>query len=145
MVAMSSITIERPIAEVFSILTNVENSGRWFPADIEEHWTSAPPHGLGATRHAVIRNLGRVTETDAVATEYDPPRRAVMAITVPDATVTVALDFETVGNGTRVTETTSFEFHRLMRLAGPPFGWWYRRAWATGLGNLKRLMESGEL
>jgi uncharacterized protein YndB with AHSA1/START domain len=145
MASMPSVTIERPTEEVFATLTNVENTGRWFPADVEERWTSPPPHGLGSTRRAVIRSMGRVTETDAVATEYDPPHRAVMEVTVPNAIVRVALDFEPAGNGTRVAVTTSFEFQRLMRLVGPPFAWWYRRAWAKGLGNLKRMMEAGEL
>ena len=40
-----SITIDRPIEDVFAVLTNVENTGAWFPADVEEWWTSPPPHG----------------------------------------------------------------------------------------------------
>jgi len=139
------VVIERAIEDVFAVLTNVESTGRWFPGDVEEHWTSAPPHGVGATRHAIIRSFGRVTENDAVATEYDPPRRAVMEVTAPNATATVTLDFARHGTATEVTATTDFDFRGAMRLFGPPFARWYGRSWATGLTNLKRLMEAGEL
>ena len=46
------ITIVRPIDDVFAVLTDVEKTGRWFPGDVEERWTSSPPHGVGSTRHA---------------------------------------------------------------------------------------------
>jgi uncharacterized protein YndB with AHSA1/START domain len=66
------ITIDRPIADVFGVITDVEQTGRWFPGDVEEHWTSPEPHGVGSTRHAVVTVLGRRTENDAVVTAYDP-------------------------------------------------------------------------
>ena len=47
-------TIARPIDDVFAVLTDVEQTGRWFPGDVTERWTSPPPHGVGSTRHAVV-------------------------------------------------------------------------------------------
>ena len=82
---MNTIVIGRPVEDVFRVLTNVENTGKWFPAKVEEHWTSAPPHGVGSTRHAVVTMLGRRTENNAVATVYDPPHRAAMQGTSPNA------------------------------------------------------------
>ena len=52
--------------------------------EMEEHWTSPPPHGVGSTRHAVATVLGRRTENDAVATEFQPPHRAAMEGTSPN-------------------------------------------------------------
>jgi uncharacterized protein YndB with AHSA1/START domain len=45
-VISNSISINRPIDDVFAVLTNVENTGKWFPGDVEEWSTSEPPHGL---------------------------------------------------------------------------------------------------
>ncbi|MDP9273746.1 MAG: hypothetical protein M3O93_09535 [Chloroflexota bacterium] len=45
-VIRNSITINRPIEDVFAVLTNVENTGKWLPADVTEWWTSEPPHGV---------------------------------------------------------------------------------------------------
>jgi len=31
------IAISRPIEDVFAVLTNVENTGKWFPGNVAEH------------------------------------------------------------------------------------------------------------
>lgn len=64
----SSIVINRPIGDVFAVLTNVENTGKWFPGDVKEWWTSPPPHGVGSTRRARVKMGLMSTENDAVAT-----------------------------------------------------------------------------
>ena len=142
---VSTISIVRPIEDVFEILTNVENTGKWFPGDVREHRTSPPPHGVGSTRHAVVRMFGRSTENDAVTTEYDPPHRAAMRGTSPNAPFLVTLDFSTSGSATRVTVTSELNLRGPVRILGPLASAIYGRGWARGLANLKRMMESGDL
>lgn len=139
------IIIRRPIEDVFAVLTDVENTGTWFPGNVEEHWTSPPPHGVGSTRHAVVTTLGRRTENDAVATEYQPPFRAVMQGTSPNAPFVVTLIFATDGDATTVEVTSEIALRGPAKIAGPLVAILYGRAWARGLANLRRLMESGEL
>ncbi len=139
------IAIRRPIEDVFAVLTDVERTGTWFPGDVEEHWTSPPPHGVGSTRHAVVRLWGRRSENDAVVSEYDPPYRAVMAGTSPNAPFVATLAFRREGEATLVEVTTELVLRGPSRIAGPFFAAWYGRAWARGLETLKRLMESGGL
>jgi carbon monoxide dehydrogenase subunit G len=141
----NSIAISRSIEDVFAVLTDVENTGKWFPGNVEERWTSPPPHGVGSTRHAVITVLGRRTENDAVATEYQPPHRATMQGTSKNAPFLVTLLFAPDGDGTRVEVTSEITLHGAMRILGPLFAALYGRSWARGLANLKRLMESGTL
>lgn len=62
----SRITIGRPIEDVFAILTDVEKTGLWYPVDVEEHWTSPPPLGVGSMRHAVVRSPGVGVPADRV-------------------------------------------------------------------------------
>ncbi len=102
----NQITIHRQIEDVFAVLTDVEKTGVWFPGDVEEHWTSPPPHGLGSTRHAVVRMRGRRVENDAMVTEYDPPYRAVIAGTSTNAPFVGTLVFIREGGATRVEVTT---------------------------------------
>ena len=139
------ITIHRPIEDVFAVLTDVETTGRWFPADVEEHWTSPPPHGVGSTRHAVVRMGGRTTENDAVVTEYDPPHRAGMAGTSPNAPFVGTFVFTPDGAGTAVDVSIELSLRGATRIVEPIFAAWYRRSWTRGLERLKRMMESGEL
>jgi len=140
-----SITSGRPIEDVFAILTDVENTGKWFPGNVEEHWTSPPPHGVGSTRHAVVTMLGRRTENDAVTTEYEAPRRAAMRGTSQNAPFTVTLQFAPDRDGTRVDVTSEITLRGANRIIGPIVSALYGRSWARGLANLKRMMESGAL
>jgi uncharacterized protein YndB with AHSA1/START domain len=143
---INRVTIARPIEDVFAVLTDVEKTGTWFPGDVEEHWTSPPPHGVGSTRRAIVRVAGRRTENDAVVTEYDPPNRAAMTGTTPNAPFRATLSFIRVAeDATQVTVATEFIFRGAARLVGPLFAAWYQRLWARGLRTLKDLMEAGEL
>jgi uncharacterized protein YndB with AHSA1/START domain len=139
------VTVARPIEDVFAVLTDVEQSGTWFPGNVEEHWTSAPPYGVGSTRHAVVRTLGWRTENEAVVTIYEPPHRAVMEGTSPNAPFKGTLVFTPDGDGTRVDVTTELRLHGWTRAFEPAFAALYGLAWARGLRRLKALMESGDL
>jgi len=141
----SSITINRPIEDVFAVLTNVENTGKWFPGNVQEWWTSPPPHGLGSTRRARVRMGLITTENDAVATVYDPPNRAGMKGTSKNAPFEAMLTFEAVDSGTRVDSNIELFIGGPGKLFGGFFTRWYQKSWDQGLINLKRMMETGEL
>ena len=143
--AVHSIEIERPIEDVFSVLTDVTLTGRWYPARVEEWWVTPPPHGVGSVRRARVVVMGRASENDAVVTEYYPPRRAALKGESARAPFTATLDFTPTPDGTRVRAETSFELRGVMRLIGPLFVGPYERGWDNGLKNLKRMMEAGEL
>ena len=140
-----SITVERPIEEVFAALTNVENTGRWFPARVKEWWTSAPPHGVGSTRHAEVWMGPIRTENDAVATYYEPPHRATMKGTSSNAPFETTLTFERREDGTLVEATTDLFLGGLAKPIEVLFARWYGRSWERGLLKFKALMESGAL
>ena len=143
--ARNGITIRRPIADVFAVLTDVEQTGKWFPGNVEEHWTSSPPHGVGSTRRAVVTMFGRRTENDAVTTEYDPPHRAAMRGTSPNAPFEATLIFAPDGDGTRVEVTSAFRLRGWTRPFGPLVAATYGWVWGRGLTKLKAMMESGAL
>ena len=140
--ARASATIRRPIAEVFAFLTDVEQTRRWFPGDVEEHWTSPPPHGVGSTRHAVVRTMGRRSENDAVVTVFEPPRLAAMRGTTPGREFDARLAFSEVERGTRVDVEVELPASGAMRLVMPLFATWYERQWRRGLDRLASLMEA---
>ena len=139
------IDIQRSVEDVFAVLTDVTKTGRWYPAKVEEWWTSPPPHGIGSTRRARTWVLGRAMENDAVVTAYDPPRLAAMKGLSRNAPFDATLRFEPVEGGTRATVETVFALSGAMRLIGPLFIPAYERGWEKGLTSLKSLMESGEL
>jgi hypothetical protein len=142
MAATHTIDIRRPVDEVFAVLTDVEMTGRWFPAKVEEWWTSPPPHGVGSTRRARTWVLGRPMENDAVVTAYDPPHLAAMRGLSRTAPFEATLRFSPIVDGTRVVVDTVFHLSGAMRLIGPLFVPAYDRGWDRGLRRLKAMMES---
>jgi len=144
-VTRHTIEINRPIEDVFEVLTDVTLTGRWYLAQVEEWRTTPPPHGVGSVRRARVLVMGRGVENDAVVTEHDPPRRAAMKGLSKSAPFEVTLAFEPVDGGTRVVIDSAFQLRGLMRLIGPAFVKNYERGWERGLANLKRMMEAGEL
>ena len=141
----STLTINRPIEDVFDVLTNVENTGKWFPGNVKEWWTSPPPHGVGSTRRARVRMGMMTTENDAVATVFEPPNRAGMKGTSKNAPFEAMLTFEPVDGGTRVESNIELSLRGAAKLFGGMFTRWYAKSWEQGLANLKRMMEAGEL
>jgi carbon monoxide dehydrogenase subunit G len=141
----SSIVINRPIEDVFAVLTNVENTGKWFPGNVQEWWTSPPPHGVGSTRRARVKTGLITTENDAVVTVYEPPNRGVMRGTSKNASFEADLQFTAVEGGTRVDTRIGFFMTGPARLVEGIFIRWYGKSWDQGMVNLKRMMEGGEL
>jgi carbon monoxide dehydrogenase subunit G len=141
----SSIVINRPIEDVFAVLTNVENTGKWFPGDVKEWWTSPPPLGVGSMRRARVKTGLMTTESDAVVTVFEPPNRAVLKGTSKNASFEAELTFATVDGGTKVDSNIELALRGPAKLFGPMFTRWYGKSWDQGLVNLKRMMESGEL
>lgn len=141
----STIIINRPIEDVFAVLTNVENTGKWFPGNVTEWWTSPPPHGVGSTRRARVK-IGLMTiENDAVATVFEPPHRARMKGTSKNAPFEADLRFAAVEGGTRVESDIELFMRGPAKVFGGMFTRWFGKSFDQGLVNLKRMMEAGEL
>jgi uncharacterized protein YndB with AHSA1/START domain len=141
----SSTTIARSVEDVFAVVTNVENTGRWFPGDVREFWTTPPPHGVGSVRRAVVTVMGRQSENDATVTEFDPPHRGVLAGQAQGMQWTGTIECQPVLGGTKLDFVFDGSASGVMRLFFRPLMSWYSRSWETGLANLKRMMEAGEL
>jgi len=141
----ATIVIDRPIGDVFAVLTNVENTARWFPAKVREWWVTPPPHGVGAIRRARVTMGWVTTENDAVTTVYEPPYRAGMKGISRNAPFEVTLTFAEVPGGTRVDSVIELTIRGPARAFGNVFMRWYGRAWDEGLVRLKSMMEAGEL
>jgi uncharacterized protein YndB with AHSA1/START domain len=141
-----TITIDRPVDDVFRVLTTPEDTPKWSSNAVEESLTSPGPVGVGSTRRAVVRSFGgRTTTNETVVTEFEPNRRVAMRTISAPVPFTAAWSFASVPGGTRVDWTWSFEFAGLLRLLAPAFGAYFRRSLRKDLDRLKRMMEAGEL
>jgi uncharacterized protein YndB with AHSA1/START domain len=144
--AALSVTIRRPAADVFAVLTHLENAATWSRA-IEETVTTPGPIGVGTRRRAVVPTVGgRTTQNEMELTEFEPDRRLAMrSISGFPFEVRIAIDLVPVGDDCRVDWLVSFRPGGVLRPTGPLLAAAYKRTFAKDLANLKALMEAGAL
>jgi uncharacterized protein YndB with AHSA1/START domain len=111
-----TITIHRPVDEVFAYLSQVEHGPEYISGQREARKTSAGPMGIGTT-FATTGRLLRRSRTNEV-TEYEPNRRLAWKAT-SGARTTTTWSLEPSGPSTRVTFTRVADAPSLFRLAEP--------------------------
>jgi uncharacterized protein YndB with AHSA1/START domain len=140
-----STVINRPVEEVFAVLSNYENNPKWFPSAIEVKQTSEGPIGVGTTYRTVLTFLGRRIEGETEFTEYEPTRRFAAKSTSGPFPVENRTTFERVEAGTRVTFTTVAEPGGFFKLAEPLLVSMVKRQFEAAFVNLKDQMEAHAL
>ena len=105
-IARMSVTIARPVDQVFRVLTTPEDTPKWSSNAVEEPLTSPGPVGVGSTRRAVVRSVGgRTTTNETVVTECEPNRRVAMRSISAPVPFEASWSFTVVPDGTRVDWT----------------------------------------
>ena len=69
----NTITIERPIEEVFEYVSTPENDPRWVSVSIRNQRTSPGPMRVGMTTEEDVKIFGRTSRDTWEVTEYEPP------------------------------------------------------------------------
>ena len=132
-----TITIHRPMGEVFAYLSDVEHGPQYISGQREAHKTSAGPMGVGTTFASTgkfLRRSGTHTVTD-----YEPDCRLAWKET-SGARATTAWHFEPSGPSTRVTFTRVSDARGLMGLAEPLMEKLVNSQIDHDLGALKELL-----
>ena len=141
-----SVTIPRPVGDVFAVLTDVGNAAKWSSA-LEEQLLTPGPLRVGSRRRAVVPTVaGRTTANEMELTELVPDRRLAMrGVSGFPFPVRILAELEPAGGGALLRWTTWLEPGGVARLLGPVLAASYRRSFAKDLARLKSMMESGAL
>ena len=139
-----SIVINRPVEEVFAVVTNVENNPKWGSGLLEAVKTSEGPIGVGTTWRLVRKVLGQRLEAESEVTEYELNRNYVQRSKSPFP-VEVRQTYEAVEGGTRITITLEAEPGGFFKLAEPLLKSTAKREIDAEFANLKDLMEGHAL
>jgi len=143
-----SVTIARPVEDVFAVLTDPTQSPRWSSNAIEAELITPGPPGVGSRRRAVARGpFGGTMENVMEVTELQPNRKvALKLISAPwGGTGRTWYTFMPVDGGTRVDWTWEMEPAGPWKLIIGPLMAIFRRTFQRDLDNLKRMMESRQL
>ena len=106
----NTITIERPIEEVFEYVSTPENDPTWVSASIRNQRTLPGPMRVGMTTEEDVKIFGRTSRDTWEVTEYEPP--TVIAYRATSGLLSggvVRLRCEPVEGGTRLTHAVEYE------------------------------------
>jgi len=138
----ASVTIKRPVEEVFDFVTNAANVTQWRSGISESSQTSEGPVGVGATMRGVARVMGRQLKMTSEVTEYEPNRKYSTKTTSGPIPVRMSYTFESVNGGTRVIFVGDAQLGGFLKLIEPLVVRQQQRQSEAAFANLKELLEA---
>jgi carbon monoxide dehydrogenase subunit G len=116
--AEHTVTVQRPIEEVFAFLADAENDRRWRTAVLDIERVSGD--GVGTRyRQGVKGPMGRRVAADFEITEFTPPRTIGFRATAGPVRPTGRYELEPVDGGTRVRFSLAAETRGFAKLMSP--------------------------
>ena len=137
----NTVVIERPAAEVFAFLADLENVPRWNYAIESTRKISEGPVGVGTT-YRQTRTIPSRSEESLEVTDLEPDRRFAVRGDLGPFHGTLTYQLEPAGEATRLVNTADLEARGVMKLAAPLAGGRVRDAVAANLLELKRFLEA---
>ena len=137
-----SVTINRPVAEVWTFISNFENSTRWSRGVLEARQTSDGPLGVGSTLQTVVKAFGRRRTADYLVTELEPNQAFAFEVASGPMASRARYSVEPAGAGTRLTASGEAEATGLYRLLAPVLVRTLKRHSQEDLANVKRILEA---
>jgi len=137
-----SVTVNRPVAEVWDFISNFENTTRWSRGVLEARQTSDGPLGVGSTLQTVVKAFGRRRTADYLVTEYQPNHAFAFKVTSGPMSSRARYSLEPAGAGTRLTASGEVEAAGLYKLLAPILVRIVKRHSEDDLANLKRILEA---
>jgi uncharacterized protein YndB with AHSA1/START domain len=137
----ATLVISRPIDQVFSFVSNLENRPQWCAGTLETKQTSKGTIGVGTSFHEVFELfLGRKGEADYKITEYEANKRLAFVSTSGPIQAKETLTFEAADGKTRITQTTDANFNRF-KIIEPLFKGMGQRMVVANLSRLREQLE----
>ena len=115
--AENTVTINRPVGEVFAFLADAENDPKWRPGVKEIHREGAAP-GVGTIyRQKLSGPMGKTIDGDVEITEFEQDRRIAFRAIAGPVRPRGSYVLESAGEGaTRVTFSLEAEVSGAMKL-----------------------------
>jgi len=136
-----SITINRPVAEVFAYVSDVSNEPAWHTDVLEARQTSAGPIGIGTTFLIRVKPSMGVSEGETEVIGFELNRKQVLRGEMGSMRPTITDLFELADGRTKFTRRVQIEASGLMRLMLPLVRPMIGKSNTGFLANLKRVLE----
>jgi len=141
-----TVTIARPVEDVFAVLSDVKKVPIWSRNTIDETLLTPGPLRKGSRRRAVIKGFaGRTMQNEAEMIEFEPNRRMVVEVLDAPMPARIVIEFTPVDVGTRLDWTGIISPRGILAPTAFLVARFYRMAFEKDLRNLKALMDRREL
>jgi uncharacterized protein YndB with AHSA1/START domain len=139
----NTLTIQRPVQDVFAFLADFENIPTWNYAIAETKKTSPGPVGVGTT-YRQLRSIPDRSEEGFEVTVFEPTSRLEIHGDIGPLTATISYLLAPVGDGTQLTNVVDLESaSAALRLLAPLATSRVKAAVAANLNTLKQILEAG--
>jgi carbon monoxide dehydrogenase subunit G len=138
----NTVTIQRPVEDVFTFLADFENVPKWNYAILETTKVSPGPVGVGTT-YRQTRSAPSRSEEAFEVTVFEPASQLEVQGGLGPFTARVSYLLEPTGSGTRLTNTVDLGSSGLLTLVAPVATSRVKHAVAANLDTLKQLLEGG--
>lgn len=139
----ATITINRPVEEVFAYETDFDRVPEWQSGTLEMKMTSEGPLRAGATYRFVGQGLGKHIETHCEITEFEQNKKWCYKILSGPVAGTGCTSYEPVAGGTKITVVSETDLKGFFKLAEAVVARMARRQVEADLRNLKDILEAG--
>ena len=136
-----TVTIERPIEEIWDYLMDTRNDEVWINNVVEVGRGGDLPPAPGVEIDETVKFLGVKVPVTLTVTEHEPPVRSAVDVTGPVAG-RGSYRLEPYDGGTRFTISMETDAHGFFKLAEPVFARMVRRDMVASCENLKDILEA---
>ena len=141
-----TVTIDRPPADVFAVLSEVGNVPKWSSNTISETLLTPGPLRKGSRRRAVIKGFaGRTMQNEAEMVEFEQDRRMVVDVLDAPFPARIVIELTPIHGGTRLDWTGIVSPRGVLAPIAGLVARFYRLAFEKDLKNLKAMMDRGDL
>jgi len=138
-----SVTVKRPVNEVFDFLTDFSNHQKIFSANVESKQVSSGPVGVGTKMTNVAMFLGRRMEEHFVVTAYSQNeyigKKSLPGSSLPTSDM---MKVTAVEDGTEISIEVWAEPKGFLKLATPLIRAKADKILSKDIQNLKELLEA---
>jgi uncharacterized protein YndB with AHSA1/START domain len=136
-----SITINRPVEEVFAYVTDVTNDPAWHTDVLEARKTTEGPIGTGTIWHSRFKPSMGISEGDMEVVTFEANRIEVMQGEIGPMHPTLTYLCEPSNGGTKFTRRVQITVSGWMKIMQPMMGMMLPKQNRGFLANLKRVLE----
>jgi uncharacterized protein YndB with AHSA1/START domain len=136
-----SVVIDRPVEDVWNLITDISKLKMWDTTINEAKLTSAGPLGVGATCEVKAKMRNMTISMRIIG--YEPDRKFMLEHTSgPVKGSIITFSMETIEGKTRFTNTSDLKFSGFYKLLGFSLVPRMKKDTIDSLGNAKRILES---